>query len=433
MSSLKRVCHLGLILICGITRASELYLEGESRVQQAQRLTHELTPLGAKRMGNGGDIPPWRGGVSMPPLLYSGPGHWRPDPFPQDTPLLRITPASVQRYRDALPSGLQSLLVNSDFTLPVYPSRRTASAPAEWYEQTYLNALQQPDRLEQSAGGVPFPMPSNGAEVVSNAILRWQGRHYYGFERLYQISDNQIESWPLESWFVFPFASPRPLSWPERVSEWEQQRRQPRGDKGETSVALWYSWQERELDNAFHQQHVVSLAGLDVSLNRLTAGQPAPGLISPSLLTGQPDQYHWQLLGKRELLIPYNNYRLSEPDAGYAAFLRPGLPDFSRLRFEKHRVWVVDGVLKSRQTAEYGKQVLYIDEDSWAVVMADRYSKNGTLVSVAMALLTTAYEVPAVIAEHYLEFDRQHNRYRFQGLDDRIGRSRDYSRMPETE
>ena len=439
MSGRRLVCHLYLTLLCSTAGAAGLYQDGESQVQQAQRLTHELTPLGAERAGNGTDIPPWRGGLSMPPLSYSGPGHARPDPFEHDAPLTRITPANVQHFQNMLPSGFQSLLAGADFTLFVYPSRRTAAAPNNWYEQTYLNVLQQPDRLEQMAGGVPYPMPSRGSEVLSNATLRWQGRHYYGFERLFQVRQGGIESWPLASWSVFPWASPRQLSWPERVAEWEQQRRESLAASGDVfggvpggvSVALWHSWRERELDGAFHQQQVIYLTSTELSLKRLAEGnRPAPNILSPTLLSGQPEQYHWQLLGKRELLIPYNNYRLSNPESGAPAFLTAGLPDFSRVRFEKHRVWVIDGVLKGREKAVYGKQVLYIDEDSWAVVMADRYSTAGKLTSVAMALLTTAYEVPAIVAEYQLEFNRSEGEYWFHALDDRISRSRDYSRMP---
>ena len=424
---------LATVLAAVLTSASHAdtqYRAGEQQVQHAQRLNLELTPLGAERAGNHTDIPRWRGGLAMPPLGYQGPGHRRPDPFPHDVVQYRITASELDDHRTTLPMGLQALLANTDAVLQVYPSRRTAAAAESWYEQTYLNVVQRPDTLQRASGGVPFPIPDNGLQVLTNALLRWQGRHYYSFERLFHVSQAGVASWPLASQSVFPFSQPMATNQFDMQSELNRLRSDLR-QADEKAVVYWHAWRERSLDRPFHRQQVFFAHAAAVNVMDIE-DKPAsgPGMLPPSLLLNQPGQYHWQLLGKQELLIPYNNYRLFDQQPGYGDFLKPGIPDVSRVRFERHRVWVLDGVLKGRSHASYSKQVVYVDEDSWAPVMVDRYAASGELVGVGMALLTAAYEVPAIVSEFQLEFDLRSGDYWFHALDDHISLSRDYSRLP---
>ena len=172
-------CFVAWVALAGVatgwscrTQADSLYYQGEKAVQQAQRLNRDLTPLGAERAGNGADIPPWRGGLAMPPLAYKGVGHRRPAPYPDDQPVYQIyNDNSAQHQLDVTP-GVLALLRGSDVQLNVYPTRRTAAAPHFWYDQTYQNLVQRPDLLTDLTGGVPFPIPSDGSEVLTNMLLR---------------------------------------------------------------------------------------------------------------------------------------------------------------------------------------------------------------------------------------------------------------------
>ena len=49
-------------------------------VSEAEQLKSVLTPMGGQREGNGRDIPPWRGGLTLPPVEYKEPGQHHPDP-----------------------------------------------------------------------------------------------------------------------------------------------------------------------------------------------------------------------------------------------------------------------------------------------------------------------------------------------------------------
>src|SRR5690554_8080027 len=90
------------------------------------------------------------------------------------------------------------------------------------------------------------------------------------------------------------------------------------------------------------------------------------------IYSGSPDRYNWDLKGKKEMYIPYNNYRLKSGDIKYKELLQPGHINPEYTRYEKHRVWVVEGVVKSDVRHSYGKRVFYLDEDTWSIVATDR-------------------------------------------------------------
>ena len=57
-----------------------------------------------------------------------------------------------------------------------------------------------------------------------------------------------------------------------------------------------------------------------------------PGTASDGLRTsdgldifnGAPDKYEWKLVGKKEMYIPYNNYKLMDPSLKYTDIIMPG-------------------------------------------------------------------------------------------------------------
>ena len=64
--------------------------------------------------------------------------------------------------------------------MPVYPSRRSGSAPQWLYDNTLKNAtsaklLDGGSGFSDAYGGVPFPVPKDGVEVLWNHITRYRG------------------------------------------------------------------------------------------------------------------------------------------------------------------------------------------------------------------------------------------------------------------
>src|SRR5690606_35214665 len=100
---------------------------------EAARLGRDLTPFGAEKAGNGGDIPEWSGGLTKAPPGYKGSGQHHPDPFAADTVKFVIDAKNLDKYRKNLSDGVIALMnaYPTTFTLPVYASRRTHAAP-DW-------------------------------------------------------------------------------------------------------------------------------------------------------------------------------------------------------------------------------------------------------------------------------------------------------------
>lgn len=88
------------------------------------------------------------------------------------------------------------------------------------------------------------------------------------------------------------------------------------------------------------------------------------------LFNGSGEPYTWNLVGRKELYIPYHNYMLMTDTVKYKDLLarNHANPDF--MRYELHRVWVLEAALTPGYRHQYAKRVLYVDEDTWQAVMA---------------------------------------------------------------
>lgn len=94
---------------------------------------------------------------------------------------------------------------------------------------------------------------------------------------------------------------------------------------------------------------------------------------------GAPDHYEWALLGKREMLVPYNSYAVHQKGLAYGDILKSRFINPDLLRYELHRVWVVEATLRKGFSHPYAKRRFYLDEDSWQILAADIYDKDGVL------------------------------------------------------
>jgi len=155
--------------------------------EEAAKLQSDLTPLGAEKAGNkDGTIPAWDGGYTTVWPDYRS-GQSRPDPFDAEKPRLQITAQNMQQYADQLSDGVKALLQRfPSYRLDVYPTHRTAAAPQWLYDNTFKNATRArlvPDvvagsRVEGAYGGIPFPIPRDGAQAMWNHLLAWHGEAY---------------------------------------------------------------------------------------------------------------------------------------------------------------------------------------------------------------------------------------------------------------
>ena len=409
-------------------------------VQQAERLKDDLTPLGAERAGNGKDIPPWRGGLTVPALSYQEAGQHHPNPYPQDKPLLVITNANKDKYKEHLTDGQIALFETypDTFKMPIYKTRRTAAAPEWVYDNTYKNAIRSEINengagLRYAYGGIPFPIANNGLEAIWNHITRWRGVFFS--RRSSEVAVHQDGGYSLvtvQQDVLFNFYNPKStiedlnnilfyyLSFtkaPARLAGGAVLVHETIDQVEEARQAWGYNAGQRRVRRAPNLAYDTPIAAAD-------------GLRyadDTDMYNGAPDRYNWKLVGKKEIYIPYNNYDLASNNLTYKEILKPGHlnPDFTR--YEKHRVWVVEANLKDGARHVYKKRRFFIDEDSWGIAVADQYDSAGELWRVSMAYLKNYYEIPVTWTTLDVFHDIKARRYHVQGLDNEERGTVDFS------
>lgn len=414
---------MALVLACGA--------QAKLPADQVARLGNDLTPLGAEKAGNkDGSIPAWEGGIKSAPAGYK-PGDHHPDPFAGDKVEFTITKANLAQYKANLSPGQLALFdLYPTYKMNVYQTRRSASYPQYVYDATKkisANAelVENGNGIKNAAIGIPFPIPANGLEAIWNHIVRFRGvaatrnggqaaptatgaYTLIGFDEqiMFKYSDPAATPQGLETENIL-FRFKQSVTTPARlagtallVHETMDQIKTPR-------QAWTYNTGQRRVRRAPNVAY------------------DAPGTASDGLRTtddfdmfnGSPDRYNWKLVGKQELYIPYNSYKLHSKDVKYADILQPGHINPELVRWEKHRVWVVEASLKSGISHVYGKRVFFIDEDSWQVHVADLYDARNQLYRVAVAHGLNYYEVPTHWSTLEVYHDLNSRRYIAIGLD----------------
>ncbi len=389
----------------------------------------EFTPMGAERAGNAaGTIPEWAPLKTLP-AGYT-PGQPLVDPYAADQPMFSITAANYEQYKDNLSPGQIALLKRypNTFKMDVYPSRRSAAYPQAVYDQVKTGAV----KAELAEGGnglkalvsdAPFPMPASGIEVIWNHIVRYRGG---SVKRSY----TQI---PVQANGNFsPVVFDDQITWanyikeeidPNRLFFYMQSIVAPARLEGTVLLVHENIDQVKEPRAAW-----VYNAGQRRVRRAPDVAYDGPGTASDALRTaddldlynGAPDRYDWKLLGKQELYIGYNGYRLLNKKASYKDILQPGHMNPAYLRYELHRVWVVEGTLKSGERHVYAKRTFYVDEDTWQISVADLYDGRGEMWRVKEAHNMSHYQVPVPWYAVEVSYDLISGRYLPIGLENEI-------------
>ena len=395
----------------------------------------QLTPVGAERAGNAaGTIPPWTGGITAPPAAYV-PGEQEVDPFADDELLHTITADNMADYADKLSPGQQALLTAhpDSWHMQVYPTRRSASYPEWVYEAVEENA-RSATVLREGKGGVsganvssPFPVPDSGVEVVWNHNLRWRGirvRRSFGQAAVTQRGHYTVTI-ALQD-FAFPYAA-KPedvvrIKFPNMLLAIKSKFIKPGLISGDGALVLEpidqtheqrKSWTyNRNLRRILRAPYIANAYPATNTDNLRTVDEF-------DMFNGSPEEYDWELKGKQELYIPYNAYRIHARDLDYDDVVLKNHINPQLARYELHRVWVVEGTLKSGMKHIYGRRVLYVDEDSWQIAVTDNYDLDGKLWRTSEAHALNYYAVPVLWSTLEVYYDLKQQRYLVSGLDNR--------------
>ncbi|RCU52661.1 DUF1329 domain-containing protein [Corallincola holothuriorum] len=399
---------------------------------EAAKLGDTLTPIGAEKAGNAdGSIPPWEGGITAPPASYET-GMHHPNPYPEDKVLYTITKENLAEHQELLTPG-QIALFNTypdSFKMSVYPTRRSASFPQVAYDWTKTNATRAElvdggNGLKNAAIGTPFPIPANGLEVIWNHLTRYRGQALT--RKAGQAAPTANGSYTyigLDEALLLPYnnsnADPAVLEETNILFKFKQKVTQPARLAG-TALLVHETMDQIKTP----RQAWTYNTGQRRVRRAPNVAYDAPGTAADGLRTtddydmfnGSPNRYNWTLVGKKELLIPYNTYELHSDKLAYDDILKAGHINPEYVRYEKHRVWVVEANLKEGISHIYKKRVFYIDEDSWQVSVADMYDNRDQLYRVAMAHGLNYYELPAHWSTLEVFHDLNSKRYIAIGLD----------------
>ncbi|MGE8321434.1 MAG: DUF1329 domain-containing protein [Comamonas sp.] len=379
---------------------------------EAEQLGKELTCVGAIKAGNKeGTIPEFTGKwLGAPPGVRHNPqsGEHPVDIYADEKPLFVITAANVDKYADKLSPGQKAMFQKYPKTMqiPVYKGHRDFRYSDEVCAAIKKNATTAETvtdglGIKTLGGAISFPFPKSGIEAYWNVMLPTRA---YTEENIADsanvLSDGSVTFGRNEIRYLAPPNNPAEVGKPvEGVSAYTITKVQlPEREKGSVTISSdpfdygkfkRLAWQ---YDPGTRRVRQLPEFGFD---------QPLPGtggkmtIDSDRLINGSAERYNWKLVGKQEMFIPANAYRLHQPTIKYKDLLTPGHANPEFLRYELRRVWVLEGTLKEGFRHIYGKRVMFADEDTGQAVAGDMYDARGQLWQHAFINMYYSYDINA--------------------------------------
>jgi hypothetical protein len=397
--------------------------------EEVAKLGTTLTPLGAEKAGNeDGAIPPWNGGITSPPEGYE-PGEHLVDPFADDEILFTITAENMDQYADKLTPGQKAIFeaYPDTYKMHVYPTRRSASFPQRIYDKTKEIASTAQltgngNGVTGAINGIPFPIPSNGHHVIWNHLLRY--RSDSAARTIGQAAPTRSGRYTLvqfhdEFYMQYSMEGKTEADLNNRILFFKQEVIAPARLAGGILLVAETMNQVEEHRNAWVYNPGQRRVRRAPNVAYDNPGTAADGMRTSDqfdMYNGAPDRYDWKLVGKREIYIPYNSYKLQDPSVKNEDVLTPLHINQDLVRYELHRVWVVDATLKDGARHLYKRRTFYLDEDSWQIAAVDQYDNRDQLWRVSEAHIINYYNVPCIWTALEVHTDLQAGRYLAIGL-----------------
>ena len=411
--------------------------------EQAKALGSTLTGVGAEKGANkDGSIPAYSGGLSTPPAGFKPGDGMRPNPFASEKPRLVIDQKNMAQYADKLTEGTKAMLEKyPSFRVDVYPTQRSVAFPKWVLDNTAKVATTARTgnggrSIEGAHAGFPFPIPKDGYEAMWNHLVRFDGPAYEAKYRNLTVDSSGRATLATEGVSV------------QEYPYWENTKS---GADTYWRIKLTYTAPARRAGEALLIVDPIDVGSKDRRAWSYLPGQrrvkvapdfsfdtPNPGTAGGNtfddifVFNGSMDRYDFKLVGKKEMFVPYNAYA-----AVYGAkqddLLKPNHLNPDLVRWELHRVWVVEATLREGKRHVYGKRTFYLDEDSWAAVAADQYDARGQLYRVAYAYMAPSYDLPAPYTDMFSHYDLIARNYSLTGFIAESGGLKHTKALPDRE
>lgn len=373
--------------------------------EEAKQLGSKLTEFGAEKAGNAdGSIPAYTGGLAPVPGYDQKTMTTYIDPYKDEKPIYAVDAKNMAQYEGLLMEGTKALLKQyPSYRLDVYPSHRSFRYPSWVLQNTVKNAttaklvgevegdaLSGADKGNLPYAGIPFPIPKTGYELLWNQTARYSAAvsHNVGAGYLMDTAGNIINLPGASEYFVHP--------WYDKNGKLRSQTfdalfgfsatlTSPPSSAGivflnyytpnaaEGGQRVWfYTPGQRRVRLAPEFSYDVPIA----SYGGVTVWDDIYGYL------GRMDRFDFKIVGKKEMLVPYNSFGPTNTLA-VKDILGPKHINPSAVRWEKHRIWVVDGKRKENARHVYSRRTFYIDEDCWCIVASEAYDNAGKLWRVS--------------------------------------------------
>ncbi|GAB3627914.1 hypothetical protein PTE30175_04689 [Pandoraea terrae] len=384
---------VAMLLLAGMGQAY-----AKVSAEEAAKLGTELTCVGAEKAGNkDGTIPAYTGKwLGTPPGIEYKPnvGQKPVDPYASEKPLYIITAENMSQHAEHLTDGQKAMFAKypKTFKIPVYPGHRDFrydDAVCAAIKKNAVNAelIDGGMGMKNTVyGAVAFPIPKNGYEVLWNHTLPTRASSESTIRDAAVVNPSGNVVWGRQNnRNLSVFNDPKRMGKPVDLNVQAYSSvltMLPAREKGGVSVSqepMNFATGKRlawSYDPGTRRVRQVPEYGFDQPIGG-TSGMLM--IDEDRLFNGSPERFNFKLLGKKEIYIPANTYKLHAEGVKYADLIKPGHanPDF--LRYELRRVWVVEADLKEGFRHLYKKRVLFFDEDTWHAVMADNYDARGQL------------------------------------------------------
>jgi len=385
----------------------------DAQTRDASRLGRDLTATGAEpEASKDGSIPAFAGTEpAMPGWAW---GKKRVDFWKHkgEKPLYSIDASNVDKYADKLsPGQVQLVKQTKGYRMDVYPTHRTCGVPEFVAENTKKNvsvgklkdngwALQ-----EAALPGFPFPIPENGAAVdYKNVITAASPRK--GSDEWIKAYSEQTNYYPwgakgsamfsklpqIENFVYYGYSAPTALA-------------------GQALAITIYSEAPTETFYYFPGQRRVRRMPTYAYDAPQIGFENQYTLDEPYVFNGAMDRFDWKLVGKKEMIVPYNSFGSYDftakfEDVAQKDFIEPG-----HRRYEMHRVWVIEATVKAGMRHLAPKRTFFLDEDSWNPLVADDYDGQGKLWKVREGYSIPVYETGACDVSAFAQYNLLEGRY----------------------